>query len=141
MKGPGTHGAAHPSSSSGPGQWIDTGKPITFALKSAVSLPKRLTLKKQKKKTYEIIKIISCAAAVVSDVCKAPLLVLGTELPSCSNVFEYLQDGLSLLVRQVFHGSLLPLLFHTSVVRLLSSLLLFIALLQVLRYLSIILQT
>ena len=79
---------------------------------------------------------------MVPDVCKAPLLVLGIEeLPVCSNVLEYLQDGLSLLVRQVFHGSLLPLLFHTSVVRLLSSLLLFIALLQVLRYLSIILQT
>lgn len=67
--------------------------------------------------------------------------VLWKEVPLCSHVFEYLQDSLSLLIRQVFHGSPLLLFFHIVVICLLSPLLFFIALLQVLRYFSIILQT
>ena len=70
-----------------------------------------------------------------------PCRFLGKELPLCSHVLEYLQDGLSRLVRQVFYGSPLPLLSHKVVILLLSSALFFVALQKVVRHFSIILQT
>lgn len=53
----------------------------------------------------------------------------------------YLQDSLPPFLRQVGQGCLLSVVFHKVLKVLLSSLLLLVALLEVLRHLSIILQT
>lgn len=73
-------------------------------------------------------------------VCSPAPAVSGNVLSLFSDVFEYLQDDLPLLVRQVIHGSPLPLFSHKVVILLLSLPLFFIALLQVVGYFTVMLR-